>query len=191
MADTINGSTAALDIKYFYINPDNTPTATFELLYVDPIVNLSGFSIEGNYTSYWWEIDGDSSFYSEIPEEITFDTPAPHTITSIIKYGNNDCIQTNSQTVYKPLINYFKHEILYVIPNPAHSNVTVYQKSGLQGSTLELFDLNGQRVLHFILGEDAGTNYFNFDASQLENGVYILTIKNETISSSSPLIIMR
>lgn len=191
MLDTISGTILAVDVKYFYIDPDNTPNPTFELLYVEPIVNVSGFSITGNYSSFWWEIDGDSAFFNQTPEEITFDTPAPHTITCYVQYGNNNCIESSSISVYKPLINYFKNEILYVIPNPAHANVTVFQKSGLQGSTLELFDLNGQRVLYFTLGQDAGTNYFNFDASSLENGIYILTIKNETISSSSPLIIMR
>lgn len=189
--DTTSGSINAFDMEYYFIDPENSPDVSFELLSADPLVYVNEFEITGSYNSYWWLINSDSVFYNEIPEEITFDTPAPYTISCYVQYGNNDCVLSYSQTIYKPLINYFKDDILYIIPNPAHNNVTIYLKSGISSNELNMFDLNGKLVRRFDLSEDIGSSYYNFNVEDIENGVYILNITSEINSTSSPLIIMR
>ena len=188
--DTISGSTSAFDMKYYYIDPENLPEIYFNLLSAGSVVNVQEFSITGTYTAFWWQIEGDSVFYNEIPEEITFDHPAPYTITCYAQYGNNNCVLSFSQTIYTPLINYFKDEILYVIPNPAHTNATIYLKSGFESSILSLCNLNGEIIRNYDLGEDAGTYYYSFDVKDIENGFYILTVVNKGQTISSPILIM-
>ncbi len=191
--DTTSGSgfIRAFDMEHYFLNPDNLPTLSFELLSADSIAYVNDFEISGSYNFYWWVINGDSVFYNEIPEEITFDIPAPYTITCYVQYGNNDCVLSYTQTIYKPLINYFKDEVLYIIPNPAHNNVTIYLKSGISGNVLNMYDLNGKLIKRFDLGQDIGTSYYNFNVEDFENGVYLLCVTGLLNSISSPLIIMR
>lgn len=189
MIDTAHHATAAFDLKDYFINTDNTPVASYDLIAVGLTINIADFNIEGSYNNYWWVINGDSLFLNDTPGPYTVTSPGTYTVTCYVEYGNTGCVQAFTQTITTSIYNYFKDDILFVAPNPAHDQVIAYLKSGFQAGSIELFDLNGQLVKFYDLSGNTG-NYYTFDVNDITPGLYILNYLSAGRKSTSPLVIM-
>ncbi len=188
--DTLKKSIAAFDMKYVYVNPDDEPEVSFS---IDPgglTCSVENFIITGAYKNFWWEIEGDSVSFNALPGPITFDLPGVYTITCHVTYGNNNCINSVSQNVKAYIQEYFKKNILFALPNPAHDDAVMYLKSGFNGGTITLWELSGTPVKSITLAEDTGP-YYKLDLEGFQNGFYIVTYQNQSTILSTALIIAR
>ncbi len=190
MQDIASGATVAFDMAYFYIDAANEPDIHFSSISAGTTTNIVDFLIEGSYTNYWWVINGDSVFTNQVPQEIALPAEGTMTITCFAEYGNNACVKSFTVIIYLPVKNYFKDEVLYVIPNPAITHVTMYMKKGFTGTQLNVYSLDGKLVLQKYLGEDAATLYYTFDVSELKNGLYFVSLIGEQNIFSNSIVIM-
>ncbi len=72
-----------------------------------------------------------------------------------------------------------------MFPNPSNGKFTI-ETNASEKQTLQLFDLNGRLVLNQIIN---GTTEIN--ASNLDNGIYTLTIKNSWSVINKKLVISK
>ncbi|MFM9006003.1 MAG: T9SS type A sorting domain-containing protein, partial [Flavobacteriales bacterium] len=96
---------------------------------------------------------------------------------------NNEAISTESFATY-----------INVAPNHANSNTVFSFKAAMTAkTTLELFDLTGQKVADIFMGTvEAGASYnVNFDVSSLATGLYTYRLTNGTDVQIQRLIISK
>lgn len=64
-----------------------------------------------------------------------------------------------------------------VYPNPVKDILTIELPEAMQGLTLEVFNMLGQKVKEFILLD----NIYQLDLSELTQGIYLLKADNNVI----------
>jgi hypothetical protein len=74
-----------------------------------------------------------------------------------------------------PEKQYFSNLNLQIFPNPSSSFITVSLKVNYSGSTLSIFNLNGQEILRQTIFETKT----QIDISHLPSGIYIVRVMNE------------
>ena len=80
-----------------------------------------------------------------------------------------------------------------VYPNPAGEQVTIgFNNTGAQKVTIELLDLSGRLVEQIdSRNMPAGVQTFDWNASHVEAGTYLVRIRSELFSDTHPLIIRK
>ena len=186
----ISGNLIAFDTKYFYLNPESEPNGTFTILSDGSLTAyVTDFAITGSYTNYWWEINGDSLFYNQVPGPCTFDEPGTYTLTLFIQYGNTPCIKSFSQTIITETFDANWQEDMVVFPNPANDLIHILFSNSPVSGQLEIFDLNGQIVKSISL--DVNTiPVVEINISELASGLYLLHFTNGENHKAVPFMIM-
>ena len=82
-------------------------------------------------------------------------------------------------------INTFDSNAFSVYPNPSNGNLTIKTNLPIEKASITVSDLNG-RIVH-QLNADVLENQ-SLDLSELQSGMYILTIKNESYNYSQKII---
>ncbi|MGZ3865104.1 MAG: T9SS type A sorting domain-containing protein [Bacteroidia bacterium] len=112
-------------------------------------------------------------------------------------YGKLYCFSQNDQTLYPyyspsagctkviGINTYFSPENLSVYPNPTGDHFFV-DANTIEKLNIDLFDINGKHVLNKIVN-----NKSTIDVKNLENGIYIMTIKSAGITINKKLVIVR
>ena len=186
----ISGNLIAFDTKYFYLNPESEPNGTFTILSDGSLTAyITDFAITGSYNSYWWEINGDSLFYNQIPGPYKFDEPGEYTVTLFIQYGNTPCIKSFSQTIITDTFDSNWQEDMIVFPNPANDLIHILFSNSPVSGQLEIFDLNGQIVKSISL--DVNTiPVVEINISELASGLYLLHFTNGEKHKGVPFVIV-
>lgn len=179
------------DLKVYYLNPINEPFATFTLLVDDEYtINVFDFEITGDYTDYWWTIDGDSLHYNVKPGPHSFGVSGSYTYVCNVRYGNDDCIATFEETNKTTIENYFENESLIAIPNPANNNVILLLKSLALNGELYIYGSTGNLVKHLSINNNYN-NYYEIDNLELQSGIYMVVNINDETKIATPLVICR
>lgn len=74
-----------------------------------------------------------------------------------------------------------------IFPNPATTEITIERSTVTEETTIELFDIHGQRVLEqtLLMGEVL----FKLSVSEYQKGVYFLVISNQTTELTERIIL--
>lgn len=179
----------AFDTKYFYLNPDFEPSGSFTILSDGSLTAyITDFSITGSYNAYWWEIDGDSLFYNQIPGPYTFKEPGVYNVTLFIQYGNIPCIKSYDQTIITTISDPVRKKDISIYPNPAIDLVHVLFNTLPLHGNLDVIDLNGKLIRSIKI--DANTfPEIEINISELASGLYLLQFKNDNDYQGIPFII--
>lgn len=80
-------------------------------------------------------------------------------------------------------------DLLRVFPNPVGEHLQVSVSSVLEGATVMLMDMGGNRVQEFSLPSARGEKFLiNLDTSELKPGMYLLRLKADDKTCSAPII---
>ena len=133
-------------------------------------------------------LPADSSLYADYTA-VGFDINAYAGGTHTIRIENT---QTSSAIIQSVLVDQvqiladgasvglFENESapgVQVFPNPANDNLTLTFNALAGGAVVTITDLNGKVVSNEMINE-VNQRTFNFDASALENGVYLVSVNN-------------
>jgi len=99
MIDPVTHAVVGFDSKYFYLNPVNTPSVSFETIAGDSLtVWVTNISISGTYNSVWWDWGDGTATYAKDPGPHTYASSGNYTITGYAQYGNDSaCIASSQQ----------------------------------------------------------------------------------------------
>ncbi len=185
----INHNLIAFDTKYFYINPDHTPSVTFNLETIRPLTTqVTDVTINGSYNSYWWDFGSGNMFYNDLPGPYTFSGPGDFRVTVYVQFGNN-CIKS-FQREYGPAADaQYTATQLTVIPNPADYEITVIDEEVDENTVISIFDVTGKliKLIHPSYGPKTS---IKISVSELKPGLYILNRQNSMNSQSASFIIL-
>ncbi|HNJ89970.1 MAG TPA: sulfatase-like hydrolase/transferase [Chitinophagales bacterium] len=185
-----SGALIAFDTKYFYVNPDFAPTCSFEMFGDGELtVSFTDLEITGNYTCYWWEINGDSMFYNSMPGPFTFEASGAYAITLHVQYGNTPCIKSFTRTFISDEIQTNNIDNFLVYPNPANTILRIEFPNGAYDGHLELSDINGKIVRSVELNADS-ILYYDIDVANLASGLYVLHFYGNATEFGTPVVIM-
>jgi hypothetical protein len=97
----------------------------------------------------------------------------------------------NKELLQNVSVNDFEQKIaMSIYPNPTRGNVTLLlDYPSNDNLEINIFDLSGKRVYQNNIGLSTGVNHKLLDINYLTSGIYLLSIKNEKISTSQKLII--
>lgn len=185
-----SGALIAFDTKYYYLNPEESPTCSFEM-FGDGVLTayFTDLTIIGNYTCFWWEIDGDSIFYNTMPGSYTFDTLGTYAVTLYVQYGNTPCLNSFTRTfISDNLISNSAASVL-VYPNPANTLLRVEFTSEIQNGRLEVSDISGKIVRQFAFMNDQ-IRYLDIDVAHLASGIYFVHFTSDKTEFGEEVVIM-
>lgn len=81
-------------------------------------------------------------------------------------------------------------DVLAVYPNPADDVVTMtYNNTTGEDMIVSVVDLTGKRVMNTNLGSASGLSQSTLDVSNLETGVYVMTVQSGAQSTTQKLVI--
>lgn len=107
----------------------------------------------------------------------------------ITNYINGLNITENIAPGYPPTTETGQAEF-YVYPNPSTEKLTIkYIAEKSSDCTISLNDINGLTVLNVAKKAIEGENFFQFDVSKINGGVYFLTLKDEKNVYNTKLLI--
>ena len=154
---------------------------------IDTSTTVNGNTITSNATSatYQWIDCGnnDTIIPGETGQAFTSVTNANLAVI-VTQDGCSDtsaCIKINTTGVSLNSLQ----EAVFVFPNPASGTFSVKTATG-EDLTVDIFDVNGRHVLNKKVGSRS-----NIDVSNLDEGLYILTIKTGGRSVTKKLSIVR
>ena len=78
------------------------------------------------------------------------------------------------------------NKAFFLFPNPSRNQVNVFINGNFGEGNITIFDLNGRKVL---TQKQILSDQIEINTSSLSQGVYILQVKNDTVSASRKLII--
>ncbi len=184
-----SGKLIAFDTKYFYLNPASSPNCSFSILSDGALTAyISDVVLTGSYNCYWWEINGDSMFYNQIPGPYTFEEPGEYTFTLFVQYGNTPCSKSFSQTIITDTFDAGFQDDMIVFPNPANDLLHILFTHTPVSGNLELYDLNGKIVKSIPL-EMGFTPIVEINISELASGLYLLHFTNAENNKGVPVVI--
>lgn len=182
----------ALDLKYIYLHPENIPTVNFETANCGPLtVCINDYSINGSYTSAWWDFGDGHISHDPTPGPYTYAAAGTYTISQYVQYGNENCelIFSKNITVNYPVEG--AKPDLTLFPNPASNEITVFLPAELDFASISIFDLLGRelKTTRYI-----GSGFYftcEVDVSGFRPGAYILVLSDDEQSYAAPLLISR
>lgn len=191
----INDSThaiEALDLKYIYLNPENTPSATFELTNCgDLTVCINDYTVNGSFVSAWWDFGDGHISNDAVPGPYTYAAAGNYNITQYITYGNDACEISFSKNIFisdpdaqdKPQLVYY--------PNPASTLVNVFLPLQFDFASISIYDLLGRelKTIRYIGGDYYFTS--TVDVSGFRPGAYMLVVGDDKENYAAPLIIVK
>ncbi|MCG9911798.1 MAG: GEVED domain-containing protein [Flavobacteriales bacterium] len=82
---------------------------------------------------------------------------------------------------------------MLVFPNPAEDYFTVSVNMAVQiiNADLEIYDLNGKRILNRNVNLEKGTTEFTFDRANMNPGTYIIQLRSDKVSLNPIKLIIR
>lgn len=179
----------AFDMKKYFLNPENEPYPLFGLTTTDTTVITHDFTIIGNYTNYWWVINGDSMFYNQTPGPITFTEPGITTVSCCLLYGNNKCIQCFDDPIQIQEEGALYQDELFLQPNPAHDFVELMLPIEYKSGVLEIHDLTGS-LIKKVEVESILNSKLSIDLHDMHAGYYLINFRNENQIGTAQLIIL-
>jgi arylsulfatase A-like enzyme len=191
MVNPETGDKVGFDIREIFINPTSAPEINFNLITNGEFfIDVIDFSISGAYNYYWWEIDGDSLFYNTKPGTYDFDEPGTYNYICNVAYGNSNCITTLSTSKSTNNYNYFRDDILLIIPNPAKDKITLQLRDNILNGSVMIYDMTGKIVKSYNANVN-NFNYFECYELGLLPGLYLATYTCNDKQISSPFIILK
>ena len=158
-----------------------------------PDVFING---EGPGINHWGPYDKlfdiKANMYA-IDGEIIFTSPARSVQMIMIEGGNNHITVDDSiiTEVHPVITSFFQLDQNY--PNPVHSTTFIsYQLPGSAFVTLKVFDSQGREIITLVNEQQiAGNHAVQFDASDLQNGVYFYSIEAGQYHDVKKLILLK
>ncbi len=185
--DTL-GKLVALDTKYFYIDPDNVPSASFDL-YSDTTleVSITYFTITGDYTSYWWDLGSGPVFHNQIPGPYTFVAPGMQTITLNVEYGNDDCIASFYQSTIITIDGNINYPEFVIYPNPANDLLHISADAQLPDD-IYISDIMGRNIKEVKV--EVNKTEMVVDVSKFETGLYFISFYSDVYINTLSFIVI-
>jgi photosystem II stability/assembly factor-like uncharacterized protein len=179
---TSNGGTEWVTLE----NPDSQDRSLYGVFFIDSnfgwVVGADGIILHTIDGGSNWVIEGEGLTTSFL-RGVHFTSPTNGYIVgndkTLLKYG--ELIGTDEAT------ETLQFEIY---PNPAGKKFGVRSSEfGVNGGTLEIYDLNGRKLLEKQIPK--GSETVEVDVSSLENGIYFCRLISENKSSTQKLIIQK
>ncbi|MEO1449214.1 MAG: T9SS type A sorting domain-containing protein, partial [Bacteroidota bacterium] len=76
-----------------------------------------------------------------------------------------------------------------VYPNPAQRVINLELPEGMENATVELYDQLGRKAIALTNLKRDGTHLTGKLSAEIENGVYVVVVKNETERYTSKLLV--
>lgn len=190
MLDTA-GHVVGMDMQYVYINPTQTPVATFNLMHYGRTgVVVSDLSITGSYTNYWWDFGIGPQFFNTTPGPYFYAEPGAHNVTCYVQYGNDTtCVEAFTETLLPLSVEVVSDGALMIWPNPSGSIINVMSEQPVSGKTYTIFNSTGQMVDRII---SLSTGVIDqIDVSQLPQGLYHMVLGDENLFFSGSFVVAR
>jgi len=187
---TISTDSIGVGNKYYiYSFTGGTDNGDFS-----PNVYING---EGPSDSYQWgpydELFNIKANAYKIDGEIKFNSPARSVQMILLEKGNNHIHVEDSMLVeINPLSN-GSFKLFQNYPNPVKNSTTIkYQLQNSSNVNLYIFDLQG-KVVKTLVNEyqQEGIHEVQFDASNLQNGIYFYKLETGQYSDIKKLIILK
>ncbi|MEM7514845.1 MAG: T9SS type A sorting domain-containing protein, partial [Bacteroidota bacterium] len=106
--------------------------------------------------------------------------PSRHSLVYRLKQIDIDGSFTYSNSIEVALLENLWNNGLKIFPNPATDQLTITYEAINQGVVnLEIFDLNGRRVIQKKQKPTSQPSTYSLDVSQLEVGFYLLSVEQE------------
>ena len=176
------GRLVAFDTKYFYINPDNNPVASFNLINNSGLTaSVIDFSISGSYTNYWWDFGGGYQFYNIDDCSYTYPVAGTYTVKLYIQYGNTNCIATIEKTIKVAVHNYLNSNLLVIFPNPSKHYINVFAKQTDIAEPIRIMNVWGQTIIT-IEKNAYNEAAMRINIEDLKPGIYFLNYMENTSS---------
>ena len=192
MLDTNTHVIVGFDLIYAYLFDQELPEISFDVntTYQSNSVSVYNVSVEGEYDSIWWDFGDGNYFYGQYPGEHIYNEYGIFTITCYVSFGNYDtCIIELSREVEIVSFNYAAEENLLIFPDPSYGLINVATKELVQEGEILITDVAGKLLNQFILHQN-GLLIHAIDLSNLPQGLYFITLKSPTFTSSKPFIII-
>lgn len=153
------------------------------------------FGIKAQNTLYLKDGTGNSTLYQiNTLRSVTFDNDKltihkiqgvsdTHLFSNISKFIFGNTNVNEIETVSNDLKN------LSLFPSPVFDQLNIkYYTSSIKPSAIKIFDLDGRVVVSHIILNEVGENNHCINVSNLPNGVYLFSIKNENSIEVSKFI---
>lgn len=188
LVDTVKNAVIAFDLKYIFINADNTPTISFTLNPDNYLqAEVENIEIEGSYAAVHWDYGDGNMFTTENPGPYRYAQQGDYIITATLDYGNA-CTVSYSQMYQAVLPQSIASADWIIFPNPAHDRIFVFDPDQSDAATLRISTLDG-KIIDIDYSVGAG-GFYSLDVHNLNPGLYFLTFNNGKDISSKPFIIL-
>jgi len=115
-------------------------------------------------------------FYNQTPGPYSFEGAGTYPITLFVAYGNG-CVDTIIQSFTTGTTEYFRNDILYIIPNPAHDQIHIMAKQDVLFGNMYIYNLEGKMVGQVNAGPGT-SSVVAVDVSDLSDGIYFIKYNN-------------
>lgn len=190
LMDTLNNITAALDLKYIYINPENIPAISFSLNPNNIFeAEISDISIEGTYNSMSWDYGDGTTFYTANPGPYNYALNGDYTVTLNVQYGNEaGCEISYSQLFSTHVVESADNFDFIIYPNPTNTTLYIYQTFNSSNAVVQIYSINGELISEESLyGVDGN---YAMDVSYLRPGMYYLNINNGNSINAKAFVVL-
>jgi hypothetical protein len=199
-----NNSSSSVSLKGYYLSDDNTNLKKW--MFPDTTIAANNYLIvwadkdtldSGLHAKFKLSATGEAVFLSDssgvLIDEIIFGSQSASNVTygrfpngtGPWEYMNSSQTQENNSPVSVEEIEVLEKNSFVLFPNPANNliNIELDTKGGYQ---VILRDLNG-RVL-YTNNENGSTRRFSFDIGSFSSGFYLVTITNDSFTSTKKFI---
>jgi len=86
----------------------------------------------------------------------------------------------------------YSFQVMQNMPNPVHDNANIKFTSSTEGKAkFAVYDVTGQKITEKEISAQRGDNNFDFDATQLESGIYLYTVEMNQQKQCRRMVIAR
>lgn len=149
---------------------------------INPEISLINTGIEGLDGDYYVALDQENFVLVTDGYSIYFSNS---TTAPICESVENNAKNTVTRIALKKAEKYSFN----MFPNPGITNVTLQNKTDLNGSTISIMDLSGKQIKSMSIIESTAT--INIDVSQIKTGLYLIKIIDPSGSSKSQKLIIK
>ncbi|MFI5172606.1 MAG: sulfatase-like hydrolase/transferase [Chitinophagales bacterium] len=190
MINAANTITAAFDLKYFYINDENIPEATFNLINETGLtVCILDHVITGTYTDAWWDFGDGTISYEDMPGPYDYAATGTYTVTNFVEYGNDSCVGAFTQTITLDNSNPNPEYDVKYFPNPVSEELFISLPDMIDFASVTIYDITGREINSNRYMSGTCNFACSVDVSGLNPGVYIFELRTEEASYAAPFII--